>query len=110
MCDHRSAECDNPWGGWHVFHPRPPNPWSLRCRTRSPATPSSTPPRSRPAPTRSPSPPLILGILGFLSCGVTSVIAVILGHVALGQIRRDRTAGNGMALTGVILGWLLTTL
>lgn len=53
---------------------------------------------------------MILGILGFVTCGVTSVLAVILGHVSLGQIKRTGEQGHGMALTGVILGWLLTGL
>ncbi|MFI6452243.1 MmpS family transport accessory protein [Streptosporangium amethystogenes] len=53
---------------------------------------------------------LVLGLAGFITCGITSLLAVIFGHVALGQIRRDRTDGHGMALTGVILGWILTGL
>ncbi|GAA5077328.1 hypothetical protein HNP84_003698 [Thermocatellispora tengchongensis] len=51
---------------------------------------------------------LVLGLIGFISCGFTSVLAVIFGHVALGQIRRDRTDGHGMALAGTVLGWVLT--
>ncbi|GII56117.1 hypothetical protein Pth03_45060 [Planotetraspora thailandica] len=51
---------------------------------------------------------LILGLTGFITCGFTSILAVVFGHVALGQIRRDRTDGHGMAIAGVILGWLLT--
>jgi len=38
------------------------------------------------------------------------VLAVIFGHVSLGQIRRTGEQGYGMALTGVILGWILTGL
>ncbi|GAA1290239.1 hypothetical protein Psi02_15810 [Planotetraspora silvatica] len=53
---------------------------------------------------------LILGLTGFITCGFTSILAVVFGHVALGQIRRDRTDGHGMALTGVVLGWILTGL
>jgi uncharacterized membrane protein len=53
---------------------------------------------------------LILGILGFVTCGVTSVLAVILGHVALSQIKRSGEQGHGMAMAGVILGWILTGL
>lgn len=51
---------------------------------------------------------LVLGLVGFISCGFTSILAIIFGHVALGQIRRDHTDGRGMALAGVILGWVLT--
>jgi hypothetical protein len=53
---------------------------------------------------------LILGILGFLTCGFTSVLALIFGHIASGQIKRTGEGGAGMALTGIILGWLLTGL
>ena len=51
---------------------------------------------------------LVLGLVGFISCGLTSILSVIFGHVALGQIRRDRTDGHGMALAGTVLGWILT--
>ncbi|MFC5946383.1 DUF4190 domain-containing protein, partial [Micromonospora harpali] len=37
-----------------------------------------------------------------------SPLTVIFGHVALNQIRRDRTDGHGMAMAGVIPGWILT--
>ncbi|MEV4094453.1 DUF4190 domain-containing protein [Streptosporangium saharense] len=53
---------------------------------------------------------LVLGLTGFITCGFTSLLAVVFGHVALGQIRRDRTDGRGMALAGVMLGWSLTGL
>lgn len=53
---------------------------------------------------------LVLGLTGFITCGFTSILAVVFGHVALGQIRRDRTDGHGMALAGVVLGWILTGL
>jgi hypothetical protein len=53
---------------------------------------------------------LIMGILGFLTCGVTSVLALIFGHIASSQIKRTGENGQGMALTGIILGWTLTGL
>jgi hypothetical protein len=37
--------------------------------------------------------------------GLTAIPAVILGHKARGQIRRSGERGNGMALTGLIIGW-----
>ncbi|MFG1683486.1 DUF4190 domain-containing protein [Nonomuraea sp. NPDC049269] len=51
---------------------------------------------------------LVLGLTGFLTCGFTSILAVVFGHVSLGQIRRDGTDGRGIALAGTILGWFLT--
>jgi hypothetical protein len=53
---------------------------------------------------------LIMGILGFLTCGVTSVLAIIFGHMGSAQIKRTGENGQGMALAGIILGWILTGL
>jgi hypothetical protein len=41
-------------------------------------------------------------VLGF----VFPILAIPFGHVALSQIRRTGERGNGMALTGLILGYL----
>lgn len=38
--------------------------------------------------------------------GLFSLGAVILGHVALHQIRRTGEGGNGLAVAGLILGYL----
>lgn len=43
---------------------------------------------------------LVTGILG------ASVVAVVLGHLALGQIRRTGESGRGLALAGTILGYV----
>ncbi|MEU9576058.1 DUF1707 and DUF4190 domain-containing protein [Streptomyces chilikensis] len=49
---------------------------------------------------------LVLGILTMVSGGLTSVPAVVLGHLARGEIRHTGQEGDGCALAGVILGWL----
>jgi hypothetical protein len=51
---------------------------------------------------------LILGIVGWPFCGVGSVLAVIFGFIAQGQIRESqgRQAGGGMAKAGIILGFV----
>ena len=52
---------------------------------------------------------LVSGILGLLPLPlVASVIAVVTGHLARAEIRRDpeRLDGDGMALAGLILGYL----
>jgi prepilin-type processing-associated H-X9-DG protein len=48
---------------------------------------------------------LILGILGIVSCGITSIIGLILGIVAMVRIRKSNGAlsGNGLALAGTIV-------
>lgn len=51
---------------------------------------------------------LILGILGWVVLPVIgSVVAVVFGHLALGEIDRsgDQLSGRGMAQVGLILGY-----
>ncbi|MFJ1753175.1 DUF1707 and DUF4190 domain-containing protein [Kitasatospora sp. NPDC088134] len=48
----------------------------------------------------------ILGGLTLFTGGLTGLPAVITGHIARGQIRRTREAGDGLAVFGLILGWL----
>ena len=48
---------------------------------------------------------MVLGILWLFWIG--SILAVIFGHVALSQIRKDPSIqGRGMAVAGVVLGWV----
>lgn len=50
---------------------------------------------------------LVLGILGLvLFFGVASIPAVITGHIARRQIRQRDEDGAGIALAGLILGWI----
>jgi hypothetical protein len=53
---------------------------------------------------------MICGIAEFFTFGLTSIPAVILGHTARGEIRRTGEAGAGLAMTGLILGWLAIAL
>lgn len=56
---------------------------------------------------------MILGLLGVLGFSVlTSLPAIIFGHIARGQMRREgcMQTGEGMALTGLITGYLVTIL
>ncbi len=51
---------------------------------------------------------MILGIAGFLTCGLTSIPAVVCGHLANGKIKRSqgRETGGGFATAGLITGYL----
>jgi hypothetical protein len=50
---------------------------------------------------------LVAGIANFvLLFGVGAIVAVITGHIALRQLRTNGENGRGLALTGVILGWV----
>ena len=54
---------------------------------------------------------LVFGLLGlFLGCctfGVPSVLAVLLGHIAMRETKNGQRGGQGMAVAGLILGYLL---
>ncbi|MCD2497108.1 DUF4190 domain-containing protein [Microbacterium nymphoidis] len=61
----------------------------------------------RPVPAAAPAPvnslaavAFVLSLLGF------SLIPVILGHIALGQIRRRGESGTAFAVIGLVLGYL----
>lgn len=50
---------------------------------------------------------LVAGIAGItLMPGIGSLVAVITGHIALGQIRARGEGGRGMALAGLIMGYV----
>jgi hypothetical protein len=50
---------------------------------------------------------MIAGILAWIAAPVVAAVAaVVMGHMALGQIKRTGEAGGGMALAGLILGYL----
>ncbi|GHH78457.1 hypothetical protein GCM10018793_28970 [Streptomyces sulfonofaciens] len=79
----------------------------------APAKPSATPPVPRtflPTPLSDTNPKsigaLTFGVAGFATVGVTSIPAVVLGHMARREIRRTGERGDGMAIGGVVLGWL----
>jgi Domain of unknown function (DUF4190) len=49
---------------------------------------------------------LVCGVVGFSTCGVTSILAVIFGHIGLGQIKRNDEDGHGFAIAGLVLGYI----
>ncbi len=51
---------------------------------------------------------LVLGILAIFSAGLTTIPAVICGHLALGRIKRSAGAqsGGGMAIAGLVTGYV----
>lgn len=50
---------------------------------------------------------LVLSLIGFATCGVTAIVGVIFGHIAMGRIKRGEEDGRGMALAGVIIGYVV---
>jgi hypothetical protein len=53
---------------------------------------------------------LVCSLAGILTCGVVSIVGAILGHVSRKQIRERGDGGDGMALAGIIVGWVITGL
>ena len=49
-----------------------------------------------------------LAIVALVLAFVFSIVGAILGHVALGQIKRTGEGGHGIALAAVIVGWVFT--
>ena len=48
----------------------------------------------------------VLGLLGL--AGITAILGIVFGSVALGRIRRTGQGGRGLAIAGIVLGgcWL----
>lgn len=49
---------------------------------------------------------LVCGVLGFSTCGVTSILAIIFGHISLSQIARNDEDGRGLGIAGLVLGYV----
>lgn len=106
------------------------NPYAQQPPT---SPPSSVPPTSPPPGTPpygqpyaqpygqpygyTPTPPqnsmaltaMILSLVG-IAVAITAPVGAILGHIALKQIRQSGESGEGMAKTGIIVGWIITGL
>lgn len=50
----------------------------------------------------------VCGLLCVPTFGLTGIPAVILGHAARSEMRSTGEGGEGLALTGLVLGWLYT--
>jgi len=50
---------------------------------------------------------MVVSLASILICGWPAIIGAIMGHVARRQIRERGEEGDGMALTGVIVGWIV---
>lgn len=62
-----------------------------------------------PAPPTYPGPPTnALAIASLASAFLCSPLAIVFGHVSLAQIRRSGEQGRGLAIAGLVIGYLLT--
>jgi hypothetical protein len=53
---------------------------------------------------------MVVSLASILICGWPAIVGAIMGHVARRQIRERGEDGDGMALTGVIVGWIVFAL
>ncbi|MGW2523216.1 DUF1707 and DUF4190 domain-containing protein [Streptomyces sp. NPDC001617] len=49
---------------------------------------------------------MVCGVLTFPTFGLTGIPAVILGHTARTEMQHSGERGEGLAMTGLVLGWL----
>ncbi|MHC1560472.1 DUF4190 domain-containing protein [Actinomycetospora sp. C-140] len=49
---------------------------------------------------------LVCGILGFFTAGITSIPAVICGHLAWPDTSNGHYTGHGMTIAGLVLGYI----
>jgi len=50
---------------------------------------------------------LILGIVSFMGCWCfTAIPGIICGHMAMSQIKRGEAEGRGLAMAGLIIGYI----
>jgi len=52
---------------------------------------------------------LVCSLAGIATC-ISAPVGAILGHIARKQIRERGEEGDGMALAGIIVGWIITAL
>jgi uncharacterized membrane protein len=50
----------------------------------------------------------VLGLIGWLPCGIGSVVGIVLGFIARDQIKRSwgSQTGAGLATAGIVLGFI----
>jgi hypothetical protein len=53
---------------------------------------------------------MVVSLASIITCGYAAIVGAIMGHVARRQIRERGEEGDGMALTGVIVGWIVFSL
>jgi hypothetical protein len=53
---------------------------------------------------------MVVSLASIVVCGFPAIVGAIMGHVARKQIRERGEDGDGMALTGVIVGWIVFAL
>ncbi|GAB1817498.1 DUF4190 domain-containing protein [Herbidospora sp. RD11066] len=53
---------------------------------------------------------LVMGLIGLVLCGVTAVLGVIFGHIAISRIKTSGEEGHGMAVAGLVISYITIAL
>lgn len=49
---------------------------------------------------------LVCSLIGLVTLGLGSIPGIILGYLALPETRSGRRGGHGLAIAGLIIGWI----
>ncbi|WP_353826768.1 DUF4190 domain-containing protein [Agromyces sp. SYSU T0242] len=95
--------------------PPPPPPPAPAAQPAPPAPPAQPAPASQPAPAYGGAPSYatppeqktnILAIVSLVSAFFISLVAIITGHIALSQIKKTGEQGRGLAIAGLVIGYI----
>jgi hypothetical protein len=53
---------------------------------------------------------LVCSIAGVITCGLGTIAGVIMGHIAYSQAKRGESGGEGLALSAIIVGYVVMAL
>jgi len=86
-----------------------PTPAPAATPAATPYTaPAATPYTASAAPAGAGRPTNVLAIIALIAAFVFPIAGIIVGHIALSQIKKTGEAGHGLALWGTILGYVFT--
>jgi uncharacterized protein DUF4190 len=101
-----------PYGDWQDPHQQPTEMAYPAASYSTPQTPPGYGYPVYPYPVAAPTNGLAIASLvcslAGLAVGISAPVGAILGHIARRQIRERGEQGDGMALAGIIVGWVLT--
>jgi hypothetical protein len=81
------------YAGAATPYPAPPRPTHQTTQPNGPSEPLATA-------------ALVLGVLAPFTIGLTSIPAVVTGHLALRRIHRSGSRGHGLAVAGLAIGYV----
>ncbi|MET8761178.1 DUF4190 domain-containing protein [Lentzea sp. NPDC004782] len=64
-------------------------------------------PPPQPKPQQNAILSLVLSCVGFITCGLTAIGGVIFGHIAMKKTARGEEDGRGMAIAGLVIGYVV---